>query len=44
VVNHEGGLIGILTLDDLLGLLAEELTELAKLVSHECQREATARS
>jgi predicted transcriptional regulator len=44
VVDHEGGLVGILTLDDLLGLLAEELTELAKLVSHERQREATARS
>lgn len=44
VVDHEGGLVGILTLDDLLGLLAEELTELAKLVSHERQREATARA
>ena len=43
VVDHEGILVGILTLDDLLSLLAEELTELAKLVSHERQREATAR-
>lgn len=43
VVDREGGLVGILTLDDLLGLLAEEMTELAKLVSHERQREATAR-
>ena len=42
VVDHEGGLVGILTLDDLLSLLAEEMTELAKLVSHERQREATA--
>lgn len=44
VVDHEGGLVGILTLDDLLGLLAEEMAELAKLVSHERQREATART
>lgn len=43
VVDRDGGLVGILTLDDLLSLLAEELTELAKLVSHERQHEATAR-
>lgn len=43
VVDHEGGLIGILTLDDVLSLLAEEMTELAKLVSHERRREATVR-
>ena len=42
--DHEGGLVGILTPDDLLSLLAEEITELAKLVSHERQREATART
>ncbi len=44
VVDREGALVGILTLDDLLGLLAEEMTELAKLVSHERQREAAART
>lgn len=44
VVDVDGGLVGILTLDDLLGLLAEEMTELAKVVSHERQREATARA
>jgi CBS domain-containing protein len=44
VVDAAGGLVGIITLDDLLGLLAEEMTELAKLVSHERQREASARS
>jgi predicted transcriptional regulator len=44
VVDASGALIGILTLDDLLSLLAEEMTELAKLVSHERQREAAARS
>ena len=44
VVDGAGGLAGILTLDDLLSLLAEEMTELAKLVSHERQREAAART
>ena len=44
VVDREGGLVGILTLDDLLSLLAEEMTELAKLVSHERQREAVSRT
>ncbi|MCD6707241.1 MAG: CBS domain-containing protein [Thiobacillus sp.] len=44
VVDRDGGLVGILTLDDLLGLLAEEMTELAKLVSHERQREAASRA
>ncbi|MBI1283421.1 MAG: CBS domain-containing protein [Thiobacillus sp.] len=44
VVDGSGGLVGILTLDDLLTLLAEEMTELAKLVSHERLREAAART
>ncbi len=44
VVDGSGALVGILTLDDLLGLLAEEMTELAKLVSHERQREASRRT
>lgn len=44
VVDQAGGLVGILTLDDLLGLLAEEMTGLARLVSHERQREADVRS
>jgi len=44
VVDRDGGLVGILTLDDLLSLLAEEMTELAKLVSHERQREAAVRT
>jgi CBS domain-containing protein len=43
VVDRDGGLAGILTMDDLLELLAEEMTELAKLVSHERQREAAVR-
>ena len=44
VVDSAGVLVGILTLDDLLSLLAEEMTELAKLVSHERQREAAVRT
>lgn len=44
VVDSMGGLVGILTLDDLLSLLAEEMTELAKLVSHERQRETITRA
>jgi CBS domain-containing protein len=44
VVDNAGGLVGILTQDDLLSLLAEEITDLAKLVSHERQREAAARA
>lgn len=35
---------GILTLDDLLALLAQELGELARLVSHARQREAATRA
>ena len=38
VVDENGGLVGILTLDDLLELLAEELLALAKLVRHEQKR------
>ena len=43
VVNHSAGLIGILTLDDLLELLAEELLELARLVTHEQKKETLSR-
>jgi len=43
VVDSTGELVGILTMDEVLGLLAEEMTELAKLVSHERQREAVVR-
>jgi predicted transcriptional regulator len=44
VVDAAGVLVGILTLDDLLELLAEELTEIARLVARERQREAAARA
>jgi len=35
VVDDDGSLLGIVTLDDLLSLLAEELSALAKLVENE---------
>ena len=40
VVDAHGGLVGILTLDDLLELLSEELLELVKVVRHEQKKEA----
>lgn len=40
VVDSRGGLIGILALDDLLELLAEELLELSRLVKHEQKKES----
>lgn len=43
VVDESGGLVGILTLDDLLELLAEELLALAKLVKHEQKKETMSR-
>lgn len=39
VVNDRGGLEGILTFDDIVELLSEELTDLAKLVAREQKRE-----
>jgi CBS domain-containing protein len=43
VVDKGGGLVGILTLDDLLELLAEELLSLARLVRHEQKKETMSR-
>ena len=40
VVNHEGGLEGVVTADDILDLLATEMTELAKVAPREQEREA----
>ncbi len=40
VVDHHGGLVGIVSVDDLVELLAEEMSELAKLISREQVREA----
>jgi CBS domain-containing protein len=39
VVNEQGGLVGIVSIDDLIQLLAEEMGELAKLISREQRRE-----
>jgi len=39
VVNIGGGLVGILALDDMQELLAEEMPNLAKLVKHEYKKE-----
>lgn len=43
VVDGQGVLIGIVALDDLLSLLAEELSELSVLVSREQEKESRAR-
>jgi len=43
VVDSAAWLIGIITLDDLLELLAEEMGELAKLLARERQRESASR-
>lgn len=43
VVNEGGDLIGILALDDLIDLLAEELGALARLIAREQNREASLR-
>lgn len=39
IVDESGGLVGILTLDDVLELLSEELLDLAKLVGYERKKE-----
>ncbi|MBI2296080.1 MAG: CBS domain-containing protein [Betaproteobacteria bacterium] len=43
IVDRGGQLIGIVTIDDLLEVLAEELTELARIVARERAHEAQAR-
>lgn len=43
VVDMTGALVGIVTVDDLLDLLAEELTALARTISNEQRREERAR-
>lgn len=43
VVDGQGALVGIVALDDLLSLLAEELSELSALVSREQEKESRAR-
>jgi len=43
VVDGDGGLVGIISLDDLIQLLAEEMGELAKLIAQEQVHEAKIR-
>jgi len=43
VVDSQGGLVGILTLDDLLELLSEELLDLSSLVKREQKKESLSR-
>ncbi|HVC49196.1 MAG TPA: CBS domain-containing protein [Burkholderiales bacterium] len=43
VVDENNELVGIITLDDLLELLAEELATLAKLIQHERKKEVLSR-
>jgi CBS domain-containing protein len=43
VVDRKGGLIGIISLDDLIQLLAEEMNELAKVIVREQARETLIR-
>jgi CBS domain-containing protein len=43
VVDDRGALVGILTLDDLLQLLSEELVAIARLITSQQQKEAGAR-
>jgi CBS-domain-containing membrane protein len=44
VVDKEGWLVGIVTLDDLMEVLAEEMGELARLVRQERHREESVRT
>lgn len=44
IVNERGGLEGILTFDDVIELLSEELTDLARLVAKEQKRERLERA
>ncbi|MBI3043821.1 MAG: CBS domain-containing protein [Betaproteobacteria bacterium] len=43
IVGADGQLVGIVTIDDLLEILAEELGELTKIVAREQSREASTR-
>ncbi len=44
VTNEQGGLIGILTVDDILALLAEQLGDIVGLISNEQYRERSLRA
>lgn len=44
IVREDGHLVGIVSIDDLLGVLAEELSDIAKIVAREQAQEASSRS
>ena len=44
VVDVDGGLVGIVTMDDMVELLAEELSDLANLMGRELHREQETRT
>jgi len=44
IVGKSGELIGIVSIDDLLEVLAEEISELAKVISREQTRETATRT
>jgi CBS domain-containing protein len=44
IVRDDGHLVGIVSIDDLLGVLAEELTDIAKIVAREQAHEASVRT
>lgn len=44
IVDHKGGLVGIVSIDDLIEILAEEINDLAKIISREQEREAHTRT
>jgi CBS domain containing-hemolysin-like protein len=39
IVDEKGGLVGVISLDDILELLAEEMLDLSKLVGYERKKE-----
>lgn len=43
VVNQLGGLVGIVSLDDVLGYMAEEMTELARISTRQASQEKQAK-
>lgn len=44
VIDDNGSLVGIITMDDLLQLLSEELSELTKITAREIDKESTQRT
>ena len=44
VVNHDGGLVGILSVDDIIELLSEQISNIAKLITSEQKKEKVQRS